>query len=413
MWMPMEAHGNKTRELSELKEAFESFNFISGELQTSYRDLQNQVASLQDQLAEAERVSAEQADRNCELAQRLAALLEALPSGVVMLDDGGIIRVINSAATNLLGKPLQDTAWQSVCRRAFEDQTSEQGDLTLVDGRRISLAQKPMAPEPGRVLLLTDVTENRKFQELLDRHRRLAAMGEMAAALAHQIRTPLSAALLYTSNASRPELSADNRRDLLDKATNCLTDLEQLISDMLQFARGVRYADSSFTVDELLSAVERTLRPVLMNNQVLEISLPDSVVEINGNCEALVGAVQNLVNNALQSAGENARVNISVSTTGAWMDLRVVDNGPGIEADQIDKIFDPFYTSRPNGTGLGLAVVKSVAKSHGGFVSVEQTDRPGATFVLRIPVNMTAMEEHRPRLIAAEADKEFTEGTAA
>ena len=411
--MPMEANGNKTRELSELKEAFESFNFISSELQTSYRDLQNQVASLQEQLAEAERVSAEQADRNSELAQRLAALLEALPSGVVMLDDGGIIRVINSAATNLLGKPLQDTAWQSVCRRAFEDQTSEQGDLTLIDGRRISLAQKPMTPEPGRVLLLTDVTENRKFQELLDRHRRLAAMGEMAAALAHQIRTPLSAALLYTSNASRPELTTDNRNDLLDKATNCLTDLEQLISDMLQFARGVRYADSSFTVGELLSAAERTLRPVLTGDQVLEISPSDSEVEINGNCEALVGAVQNLVNNALQSAGEHARVNISVDITGAWMELRVVDNGPGIAVDQVDKIFDPFYTSRPNGTGLGLAVVKSVAKSHGGFASVEQNGRPGATFVLRIPVNMAATEASQSRLITAEADKEFAEGTAA
>ena len=409
----MEANENKTRKLDELKEAFASFNFASSELQTSYQELQAQVAGLQNQLATAQRGRAEQARRNAELARRLTALLEALPGGVIMLDDSGVVRAINAAATDLLGDPLQDIEWQSVCHRAFNGMASEQGDLTLMDGRRISLAHKAMTPEPGRVLLLTDVTENRKFQELLDRHRRLVAMGEMAAALAHQIRTPLSAALLYTSNASRPELTAEHRGNLLDKATSCLTDLEQLISDMLQFARGASFSDSSFSVDELLSAVERSLRPVLRSDQFLEITSPGSHIELNGNCEALVGAVLNLANNGLQSAGENARVSISVCMAGTSVEIRVTDNGPGIEPGQAEKIFDPFYTSRPNGTGLGLAVVKSVAKSHGGDVVLEAAGVPGATFVLRIMGEMSVVNEQQPASAIADAGNIFPEGAVA
>ncbi len=413
----MDENEDKTRQLNELKAAFESFNSSSSELQTSYRELQEQVAGLRSQLATAERGCAEQARRNGELARRLTVLLEALPGGVVMLDEGGIVRAINSAATDLLGDPLQDTEWRSICTRAFKSasqrQVSEQGDLTLIDGRRITLAQKAMTPDPGRVLLLTDVTENRKFQELLDRHRRLAAMGEMAAALAHQIRTPLSAALLYTSNASRPELTTERRSDQLDKATNCLTDLEQLIGDMLQFARGANHADFQFSVAELLNAVDRSLRPVLREEQSLEVVCPDVDIELNGNREALVGAILNLANNGLQAAGDGASVNIEVRHVGISVEIRVTDNGPGISPDQAAKIFEPFYTSRPDGTGLGLAVVKSVARSHGGEVMLEETDGPGTTFVLRIPVNHSTPVEQQVVSVLSSPNNLLSEGAAA
>jgi len=409
----MEANEDKNCKLNELKAAFASFNSTSSHLETSYRQLQAQIAGLQSRLHAAQRGRAAQARDHAELARRLTALLEALPGGVIMLDDSGVVRAINSAATDFLGDPLQNVAWRSVCHRAFDGGASEQGDLTLNDGRRISLAQKEMAPEPGRVLLLTDVTEHRKFQELLDRHRRLAAMGEMAAALAHQIRTPLSAALLYTSNASRPELSTEHRGELLNKATNCLTDLEQLIGDMLQFAGGASRANASFTADELLAGVDRTLRPGLRADQSLEIFAGTAQVVLNGNREALVGAVLNLASNALQSAGDHARVRITVSTVGMFVEIRVADNGPGVTTDHAGKIFDPFFTSRPGGTGLGLAVVKSVAKSHGGDVALEQAGVPGATFVLRIPVDLVSVHKERPAMLAGYSVEKFSEGAAA
>jgi len=402
----MEDTADQQRKLSELKEAFESFNSVSGELQDSYRQLQSQVESLQQQLAAARRERADEA-------RRLTAVLEALPGGVVMLDESGVVRRINTAAIDLLGDPLQDMTWQSICRRAFYRQASEQGDLTLSDGRRVSLAQKDMAPEPGRVLLLTDVTENRKFQELLDRHRRLAAMGEMAAALAHQIRTPLSAALLYTSNAARPELDPGHRGELLDKATNCMTDLEQLIGDMLQFARGASHANASFSIGDVVAAVDRSLRPTLDSGQTLNIDYSDAEAPLCGNREAVVGAVLNLANNALQAAGAAARVDIRARANGMDAEISVTDNGPGVPAGQADRIFDPFYTSRANGTGLGLAVVKSVAQSHGGDIGVTDDAAGGATFALRIPISVAARDAQRPLVGTAATQQTITEDAAA
>lgn len=401
----MSDNETQSSELDRLQDAFAAFNTVSSELQTSYGSLQTQVERLEQQLAAAHRDRADEA-------RRLTAVLEALPGGVVLVDDTGIVRRINSAAVDLLGDPLKETAWRTVCRRVFESDASGHGDLTLNDGRRVNLAQKDMTPEPGRVVLLTDVTENRKFQELLDRHRRLASMGEMAAALAHQIRTPLSAALLYTSNASRPELTDQRRGELLDKATNCLTDLEQLIGDMLQFARGAGQASSKISIDELLTAVDRSLRPVLTGGQSLEILSCQSVV-LRGNREALTGAILNLANNALQSAGKHARVKISVHVVGLSVEIHVTDNGPGVDSDQADKIFDPFYTSRPDGTGLGLAVVKSVARSHGGDVTLEETSKPGATFVLRIPAGFESASRRRSEPTFDEVSEILSEGAAA
>jgi two-component system sensor histidine kinase FlrB len=342
-------------------------------------DLQDQVAGLQQQLQQAQQQRAEEAQRNADLAGRLTALLEALPGGVIMLDETGVVREINSSASDFLGDPLADVEWQTVCQRAFRSPANEQGDLTLQDGRRISLAQKAMVPEPGRVLLLTDVTEHRKFEELLARHRRLSAMGEMAAALAHQIRTPLSAALLYTSNATRADLPVERRE-------------RQLISDMLQFARGASYTESVFSVDDLLNSVETSLRPIVQDNQHLLISRIDSPIHLSGNREALVGAVLNLASNALQSAGTEARVEVKVCARGPQIEIRVADNGPGVSAENRDKIFDPFYTSRPDGTGLGLAVVRSVARSHGGDIELEPSERAGATFILRLPTRTMGNE---------------------
>ncbi len=378
-------HGTPA-DLPELEAAFAAFNRVSGQLQDSYTELQAQVERLEAQLDEANRRNADEARRNAELASRLAALLEALPGGVVMLDSDGVIRELNATATDFLGLPLQDVAWSEVRGRAFHKQSCAEGDLVLHDGRTLNLAQKLMNPGPGRVLLFTDVSEHRKVQELLARHRRLAAMGEMAAALAHQIRTPLSAALLYTENAGRSELPEPKRNELLTKASRCLHDIEQLIADMLQFARGACIAESRIEVDELLSAVHTAAAGLTGPGQSIELPADAHEAFITGNREALTGAILNLISNALQHGGPDAQVRVDVRTAHDRFELRVKDNGPGVAVEHRDRIFEPFFTSRPDGTGLGLAVVRSVARAHGGDVILENTAQPGACFLLSLPL---------------------------
>jgi two-component system sensor histidine kinase FlrB len=396
-WQKEDSVPNESRdnpELSRLHEAFEAFNAVSGQLETSYAGLQSEVRRLEGELARANARHSREAERNAELAARLAALLEALPAGVIVLDGAGQVRELNTTATDYLGAPLRDVPWNAVRSRAFAEQQDDAGDLKLRDGRTLNLAQGLLGP--GRVLLFTDVTEHRKVQQLLSRHRRLAAMGEMAAALAHQLRTPLSAALLYASNAARADLPEERRQSQLEKATRCLHDLEQLIGDMLQFARGASAAEDRVSVAGLLDSVRTALTPVLSQHQQLHIGPVDDRLCFAGNREAVAGALLNLANNALQHAGPGARVEISAQRNGTDIEFRVRDNGPGVPAESRERIFEPFFTSRPDGTGLGLAVARSVARAHSGDIRLDTKLHTGCCFVLHLPASRPSAPVRQP-----------------
>ncbi len=218
----------------------------------------------------------------------------------------------------------------------------------------------------------------------------------MAATLAHQVRTPLTAALLYAGNARRNDLPATRREALLDKAIACMQDLERLIADMLQFARGTRPAETRFTLGELLAGVEDAVTPILDPGQRLDIETPAASCLIEGNRETLAGALINLVSNALQAAGAGAHVRISVETRPAAVLIRVRDNGPGVPAALRERIFEPFFTSRADGTGLGLAVARSVARAHGGDLLLEDACCGHTTFTLQLTATTARGEDTIP-----------------
>ena len=243
---------------------------------------------------------------------------------------------------------------------------------------------------------------DRQLDTVLSRHQRLAALGEMAATLAHQIRTPLSSALLYAANAANQGLTPQRRDELLGRAIGCLNDLEKLVSDMLGFARGATASDAPVALTDITLAVNNAAHALLRPGQQLEVTEPPQNAVICGSREALVGAVLNLVSNALQAAGASAAVRLETLVTGAAAEIRVTDNGPGVAQALRQRIFEPFFTTRPEGTGLGLAVVRSVAEAHGGEVRVESPDhagreRRGACFILRLPLaaGIGQLREHQ------------------
>ena len=232
---------------------------------------------------------------------------------------------------------------------------------------------------------------DRQLDSVLSRHQRLAALGEMAATLAHQIRTPLSSALLYASNAANLSLAPSRRDELLGRAIGCLNDLEQLVSDMLGFARGATASNAPVALSDIALAVTNASHALLRPGQHLNVVTPPENAVVCGSREALVGAVLNLVTNALQASGPSASVRFETLVTSGGAELRVTDNGPGVAPALRQRIFEPFFTTRPEGTGLGLAVVRGVAQAHGGEIRVENADHGGrdphgACFVMRLPL---------------------------
>jgi two-component system sensor histidine kinase FlrB len=375
----------------ELEDAFAVFNQLSAELADSYRTLEQRTERLTAELAEARTERSRQLAEKERLATRLQNLLNALPAGVVVIDGGGRVQDCNPAARDLLGEPLAGAAWRDVIDRAFAPRSDDGHDVSLCDGRRVNISTCPLGSEPGQILLLHDVTETRAMQARLSRHVRLSAMGEVVAKLAHQIRTPLAAALLYVSHLTRPQLEFEERRRLAEKILGRLRHLEGMVSDMLAFARGGGSGAHEFSVGELLEQVRCTVEPLLAAGGC-RMEIVDAAVDarLRGNREAVSGALQNLVANAIQACGRGGRIVLESAANGDRLRLMVHDNGPGIPVELRERIFEPFFTTRNEGTGLGLAVVQAVARAHDGVACVDAGPGGGSTFALELPVSQSS-----------------------
>jgi two-component system sensor histidine kinase FlrB len=384
-------------EQATLEDAFRTFNEVSAALEHSYRQLESQVARLNADLRHAR--SARQAEhRERErIAARLERLLALLPGGVLLLDAEQVISDCNQAAADLLGEPLVGQGWSEVCARAMQRASVFGGEVPLASGRHVSIAQRTLDDEPGRIILVTDVTEAHLVRDLLERSQRLAAMGEMAARLAHQLRTPLAAALLYASRLATAGQDEAQRSELALRTVDRLRHLERLVGDMLAYARGSGGGLAEVSINAVLEDVAQTLAARLREGGRLTIRTRAPRLMVRANREALVGAIVNLVVNALETAGPGAEVTVEASEPAAGIArVSVTDNGPGVPADIAERIFEPFFTTRPAGTGLGLAVVRSVALAHGGSVSL-RPGGPGATFVIDLPVGVPATDPGEAR----------------
>jgi two-component system sensor histidine kinase FlrB len=232
-----------------------------------------------------------------------------------------------------------------------------------------------------------DVTEQRNLAGKLSQHQRLRSMGEMAASLAHQIRTPLAAALLYVSQLNLPNISESKRQETGDKILARLRHLENLVTDMLQYAKGGQSGSSCVHLSELLAQVAQVVEQSIVASQSSFLILPlTQDCWVRGDLAALTTAVQSLVVNAIDVVrGESADITLSVRIEDEWVCLVVADKGPGIESDLHEKIFEPFYTSRAQGTGLGLAVTRAVVQAHHGKVTLISTLGVGSEFCLWLP----------------------------
>jgi two-component system sensor histidine kinase FlrB len=168
---------------------------------------------------------------------QLYAIFTALPTGVLLLDGEGLITRANPAALALLGEPLEGLSWRQIIARCFEPREDDGHEISLRDGRRVQLSTQPLPDQPGQLVFITDLTETRQLQDRVNHMKRLSALGNMAASLAHQIRTPLSAAMLYAANLANRTLKPESRSQFQQKLMARLQDLEKQINDILLFAR--------------------------------------------------------------------------------------------------------------------------------------------------------------------------------
>jgi two-component system sensor histidine kinase FlrB len=372
-----------------LESAFQLFNQISEELTGSYHQLQMQVLELSQELAAARSERMVQLAEKERLADRLERLLEALPAAVIVLDGEDAIREFNPAAEQLLGRLTLGSSWNELLQQKALTGFMHGHELKLKSGRLLTLTSSQLEQAPGRILVMLDVTETRRLQERLDRRERLTAMGEMSAQLAHQMRTPLSTALLYTSHLATDQLDPLKRRQFTAKLRDRLQHMERQIQDILLFARGGEAGESTLLFSDLLRKFVVTAEQTLDGNETRLILQDESCNQARmiGREDALLGLLNNLLENAIQHHASRIQLTLRVDSD---IELEVEDNGVGIPETLRKRIFDPFFTTRSGGTGLGLAVVQNLVLSHGGEIQLDQSASGGACFRLRFPLTLEA-----------------------
>lgn len=360
------------------------FNQVSAELTQAYEALQARVSSLTEELAIANGELRRQYQEKEALSERLSSLLDALPAGVVLLDPAAGVVAANPAAMSMFGSDLVGRHWADVAR-AYLEPTLTVGEWLLGEGR-VSIAESVLASAGGKILLLHDVTAAHRMKTELERNQRLAAMGEMAASLAHQLRTPLAAALLYTSNLGQSGVPDEARAKFSDKASGQLRRLERLIQDVLLFARGESIGRDVIPAGDLLAEAAQTVEP-LMREHGLEFAVEESCEDgrIIGSRKALFGALVNLLENAMQATPAGGKICLTGKKRGDLLAIGVRDSGPGIARETQARIFEPFFTTKGQGTGLGLAIALGVARAHGGGIELFSEPGNGAEFVMTLP----------------------------
>lgn len=370
----------------ELQRAFDAFNKVSAELTSAYESLQGRVSSLTEELAIANGELRRQFLEKEALSERLTLLLDALPAGVVELNGRGEVSGANPVARELLGHDAVGRHWGDVVRSCLEP-TLTVGEW-LLGGKHLSVAESALDSAGGKILLIHDVTAAHQMKADLERNQRLAAMGEMAASLAHQLRTPLAAALLYTANLAQTVLAEEARIRFAEKASSQLRRLERLIQDVLLFARGESIGRDVIAVSDLLSEVTQTMEP-LARARGVSFSLDDRCVETTvlvGGRKALFGALVSLLENALHATPQGGNICLLAAQQADILRLVVSDDGVGIAPELQARVFEPFFTTNSHGTGLGLPIALGVARAHGGNIELLSEPGRGTEFAITLPL---------------------------
>ncbi|MBI6683642.1 PAS domain-containing protein [Pseudomonas viridiflava] len=368
-----------------LEQAFSLFNQMSAQLTDSYGHLEARVTELKGELAQAGVQRLQELAEKERLANRLQNLLDLLPGGVIVIDGMGVVREANPAAIDLLGQPLLGMLWRHVISRCFAPREDDGHEISLKDGRRLSISTRSLDAEPGQLVLLNDLTETRRLQEQLARHERLSSLGRMVASLAHQIRTPLSAAMIYASHLTEQELPVETQQRFAGRLKERLHELEHQVRDMLVFARGELPLTDRIAPGALFQALQNAAATHLQGVAVRWQC--DSVDgELLCNRDTLVGALLNLVENAVQASTGRTRLKVHVYSRGNTLRLCISDNGSGIDQAALARIGEPFFTTKTTGTGLGLAVVTAVTRAHQGGVQYRSRVGRGTCAIVSLPL---------------------------
>jgi signal transduction histidine kinase len=270
-----------------------------------------------------------------------------------------------------------------------------------VGGRRFLLSCSPVRQPDGRVFLLelvADVTEQAQLRERLSEAERLAAAGELAAGVAHEIRNPLAAIVNATTLLDGHEtLTPEERTTTLDAVRKEARRLNRILSDFLVFARPREPKPLPGDIRDVVAHVAALIRDDPARAQLVELStrVDAAVPTFAFDPDQLTQVLLNVALNGVEAMGGRGRLSLDVERQNGHVVITVADTGRGIPPEERGRVFEPFYSRKPGGTGLGLTIVRRIVAAHGGHIDIQGQPGEGTRFCIALPAG-DGMAEPRP-----------------
>lgn len=366
---------------------------------------------------------------------RLQGILDSAVDGIISIDDRGLIETMNPAAERLFGYPAEDVIGQNV-KMLMPSPFHEEHDGYLANylqsgvrkiigigreviGRRQDGSTFPMYLAvsefrvedslrfTGIIRDLTDLnkardelaslnveleqrvedrtTELREAQEQLVRREKLSVLGQLSGGVAHEIRNPLGVIknAVYYLKMIKDQLD-DDGQECIAEIEREVTTANRIVSELLDFTRETTPQIETFL---LAGAIENAVRMASVNDTI-KLKLPgeDAQVRLQADQGQVERVLTNLIRNARQAMTNGGHLAIQVTRTTDYVEINVVDDGPGISEEDLENIFEPLFTTKAKGIGLGLAVSKRYAERNGGSLSATSEVNSGTTFCLTLPI---------------------------
>jgi signal transduction histidine kinase len=399
-----------------LVQAFETFTQAAGSLENSYALLQAEVARLRQELERKNRDLAGSLAENERMRLYQERILEGLPCGVLVVDPRFRWRYANASARHLLrldGRaPFRaEPIVPSELRRLLEDavlagagaervwsQGEAEDSCTL--GVTCAILPQDGVSRGDFVFILRDMTQQRRLEKEREFARRMQALAEMTALLAHEIRNPLGSMELFASLIKEATLDEPEVSQWVMHLQAGLRALSATVNNVLHFYSQAPPQTVSLDLVRLLSDTIQFLQPLALQRSLgIELAGPAREITVQADPHRLQQVFFNLAINGFRamSAGGvmTVRVVVDDQADSTWAGIEFEDQGPGISAENLERIFEAGFTTHRGSPGLGLAVCKRLVEQHGGTLTVKSTLGRGTIFRVNLPRQRGAPESHR------------------